>query len=60
MKVKLINHTPEPDMAVAAAARLCYSSVGAEQIMDEFAEDDIERVPDMVILKFVLRCDSCC
>lgn len=41
MKVKLINHTPEPDKTVAAAARLCYSPVGAEQIMENFSEEGI-------------------
>lgn len=41
MKVKLINHTPEPDKTVAAAARLCYSPVGAQQIMDDFTQDSV-------------------
>lgn len=41
MKVKLINHTPEPDKTVAAAARLCYSPIGAEQIMENFSEEGI-------------------
>lgn len=49
MKVKLINHTPEPDMTVAAAARLCYSPVGAEQIMDNFAQQDIARFLEMLV-----------
>ncbi|MDT3699884.1 MAG: FAD-dependent thymidylate synthase [Thermincola sp.] len=41
MKVKLINHTPEPDKTVAAAARLCYSPVGAEQIMEDFSAEGV-------------------
>lgn len=43
MKVKLINYTPEPEKTVAAAARLCYSPVGAEAIMEDFPEEEIGR-----------------
>jgi len=32
--VTLISHTPEPEKLVAAAGRLCYSNVGATQLMD--------------------------
>jgi len=38
MKVELINHTPEPEKTVAAAARLCYSPLGASEIMDGLDE----------------------
>ncbi|MDF2533409.1 MAG: FAD-dependent thymidylate synthase [Clostridia bacterium] len=34
MKVKLIQHTPEPEKLIAAAAKLCYSHVGVENIME--------------------------
>ncbi len=34
MKVKLIQHTPEPEKLIAAAAKLCYSHVGVEDIME--------------------------
>ncbi|MFR1808622.1 MAG: FAD-dependent thymidylate synthase, partial [Pygmaiobacter massiliensis] len=33
MKVQLIAHTPEPEKIVAAAAKLCYSQVGVEELM---------------------------
>jgi thymidylate synthase (FAD) len=36
MRVKLIRHTPDPDRTVAAAARLCYSPAGTEEIMEKF------------------------
>jgi len=49
MKVKLINHTPDPDLTVAAAARLCYSPQGAEQIMDNLAPQDVERFVKMLV-----------
>lgn len=34
MNVKLIAHTPEPESVVAAAARLCYSAVGVEELLE--------------------------
>lgn len=34
MKVILLSHTPEPERLVAAAARLCYSSVGADALKE--------------------------
>ncbi|MHB9095398.1 MAG: FAD-dependent thymidylate synthase [Eubacteriales bacterium] len=43
MKIKLINHTPDPDRTVAAAARLCYSPAGAESLMDNLDDRDIEQ-----------------
>lgn len=33
MKVSLISYTPQPEKVVAAAARLCYSSVGVDDLM---------------------------
>lgn len=33
LKVKLIAHTPDPERVVAAAAKLCYSAVGVEELM---------------------------
>jgi hypothetical protein len=33
-RVKLLGHTPEPDRLVSAAAKLCYSRVGAEDILE--------------------------
>ena len=47
MKVLLIEHTPDPERVVAAAARLCYSSLGLEELLeDKSARDNglIERV----------------
>ncbi len=42
MEVKLISHTPEPELVVAAAARLCYSPRGAAEIMDDFSQQEAE------------------
>ena len=34
LKVKLIAHTPQPEKVVAAAAKLCYSSAGVDDLLD--------------------------
>ena len=34
LNVKLIAHTPEPERVVAAAARLCYSAVGVDALLE--------------------------
>lgn len=40
MKVTLINFTPEPEKTVAAAARLCYSPLGVENLMGNFSQEE--------------------
>ncbi len=49
MKVKLINHTPDPDRTVASAARLCYSAVGVSEIIEDFSQDEIEKFLNMLV-----------
>ena len=34
LKVKLIEHTPNPEKIIAAAAKLCYSQVGVDEILE--------------------------
>ncbi len=34
MKVTLLSHTPNPEQTVAAAAKLCYSAAGVEDILE--------------------------
>ncbi|HYH03407.1 MAG TPA: FAD-dependent thymidylate synthase, partial [Bacillota bacterium] len=43
LKVKLLSFTPEPDRLVAAAARLCYSPVGIEDILEKMTPEQIEK-----------------
>ncbi len=43
LQVTLINHTPEPEKTVAAAARLCYSPRGAVEIMDDFTPEKVDK-----------------
>lgn len=49
MKVTLIQHTPEPEKLIAASAKLCYSHVGAENIMDGLDEQRTESFLNMLM-----------
>jgi thymidylate synthase (FAD) len=42
VKVILLEHTPEPERLVAAAARLCYSDKSADELLDNFTPDKVE------------------
>lgn len=48
MKVELIAHTPDPERVVAAAAKLCYSSSPATDIMDNLTDEKVESFLDML------------
>ena len=44
MQVELLYHTPDPERAVATAARLCYAPVGATELMESLSEERIRKV----------------
>ncbi len=44
MDVRLLYHTPDPERAVAAAARLCYAPVGAAELMEGMTADAVRKV----------------
>lgn len=44
MDVRLLYHTPDPERAVAAAARLCYAPVGAAELMEGMGEEARNKV----------------
>jgi thymidylate synthase (FAD) len=44
MDVRLLYHTPEPERAVAAAARLCYPPVGAADLLETLSDEAVHRV----------------
>ena len=44
MNVELLYHTPDPERAVATAARLCYAPVGASELMETLSEERIRNV----------------
>ena len=49
MDVRLLFHTPEPERAIAAAARLCYAPVGAAELLETMGEEAIRRVLKTII-----------
>lgn len=49
MRVSLIRYTPEPELTVAAAARLCYSPIGVTDILGKLSETQTERLLRQVI-----------
>lgn len=44
MQVELLYHTPDPERAVATAARLCYAPVGAAELMESLSDERIRKV----------------
>lgn len=43
LKVTLIEHTPNPEKVIAAAAKLCYSPVGVDEITQNLNGESTER-----------------
>ena len=44
MHVELLYHTPDPERAIATAARLCYAPVGAAELMETMSEERMRSV----------------
>ena len=44
MNVELLYHTPDPERAIATAARLCYAPVGAAELMETMPEERVRSV----------------
>ena len=44
MNVELLYFTPNPERAIATAARLCYAPVGASELMETMSDDRAESV----------------
>ncbi|MDF2674268.1 MAG: FAD-dependent thymidylate synthase [Clostridiales bacterium] len=49
LRVKLIAHTPEPEKIVSAAAKLCYSKVGTDDIMENLNHENTEKFLNMLM-----------
>lgn len=49
MKVTLLMHTPDPEKIIAAAAKLCYSESGVENILDGLDEEKTEKFLNMLM-----------
>jgi thymidylate synthase (FAD) len=42
-------HTPDPERAIAAAARLCYAPVGAAELMETMSDEAVQKVLKIII-----------
>ncbi len=49
MKVQLIQYTPNPEEVVASAAKLCYSSVGVEEITQNLTKEKTSKFINMLM-----------
>ena len=49
IKVKLIQYTPEPEKLISAAAKLCYSAVGIDEIMENLTEENTSKFLNMLM-----------
>lgn len=49
MDVRLLNHTPDPERAIAAGARLCYAPVGAAELTETMSDEAVRRVLKTII-----------
>jgi thymidylate synthase (FAD) len=49
MKVALLQHTPDPELTVALAARLCYSPVAIDELKERLSGADIKGFLDKIM-----------
>ncbi len=49
LKVKLVAYTQEPEKLVAASAKLCYSQLGGDELMDNLSEENVEKFLNMLM-----------
>jgi thymidylate synthase (FAD) len=49
MDVRLLNCTPDPERAIAAAARVCYAPVGAAELLETMSSDAIYKVLRVIL-----------
>lgn len=49
MQVSLLYHTPDPERAVATAARLCYSPVGGAELLESMSDERVHSVLSTIL-----------
>ena len=49
IQVKLVNHTPDPELTVAAAARACIRNLDYEGVCAELGYEDVQRILRSII-----------
>ena len=50
MKVSLLQYTPDPELTVALAARLCYSSTSIDELKDKLSGTDIRNFLEKIMV----------
>ena len=48
MKVTLLTHTPDPELTVASAARLCYSPSSIDEVREKLTPEKTAQFVDML------------
>ncbi len=49
LRVSLLQHTPDPDRAVAIAGRLCYAPVSAADLKQEMSDEDVAKLVRILV-----------
>lgn len=49
LKVKLLSYTPNPEEVVASAAKLCYSPVGVNEIIEKLDSQNVEKFIEKLV-----------
>ncbi len=49
LSVTLLQHTPDPDRAVAIAGRLCYAPVSAAELQHEMSDEDVAKLVRVLV-----------
>ena len=49
INVELLYHTQDPQRAVATAARLCYSAVGAAELIETMSDEQVEKILKIIL-----------
>jgi thymidylate synthase (FAD) len=49
LRLSLLQHTPDPDRAVAVAGRLCYAPVSASELTQEMKDEDVAKLVRILV-----------
>lgn len=49
IQIELLYHTPNPERAVATAARLCYAPVGASELLETMTDERAQKVLETIM-----------
>lgn len=49
VNVKLLYCTPNPERAIATAARLCYAPIGAEELIETMSDEEVQKILNIVL-----------